>query len=202
MKNRFFPFLKPALLTVILAGSLVLGGCSSSGGSTGTGGSTAAGSGGSTGGGTGGSSGGGTGGGTGATLCDTATPNTDANCTSDGSRSGNLCTRNCCLTCGIDQAGAKVCECGGGVYTDCTCSPPVWIPPGLMGGPCMPQGSSSASAADTLRGKPCTRANAVCFTSDSTASSGRGCICKADDMTMHCGSTNNWFAMTTTPTPY
>jgi hypothetical protein len=48
---------------------------------------------------------------------------------------------------------------------------------------------------------PCTVMNAVCFTAESTASSGRGCICMADH-TLHCGSTNKWFLQIPGTTAY
>lgn len=114
---------------------------------------------------------------------------------------GRSCTLDCCVGCGIDQMGAKTCVCRapGGPYANCSCLQPSFIPPGLQGGPCMPQGYSLAIVPETapagsisLRGMPCKATNIVCFTTDSTASSERGCICEADGM-MHCGSVNHWF---------
>lgn len=227
MKNRPLMFLG---IAAIVAQGFLLYGCSSegssgtgTGGTTGSGGSTtpvttgSGGTGTSTGaGGTGVSTGTGTGtggtgvstgtGGTGSTSpgsCDgTANPDITLNCTSANAKSNMTCTKDCCIPCGIDSAGSKVCTCAGGVYSNCSCLPPATgYPPGLQGGPCMPQGSSSASAADTLKGKPCTVTNAVCFTSDSTPSSERGCICMADGI-LHCGSVNHWFVNNGVPTMY
>jgi hypothetical protein len=123
---------------------------------------------------------------------------------------GKPCTEDCCVSCGIDQSGAKRCSCPnpGGPYDNCSCLPPPFIPPGLLGGPCTPQGYSTPTVPVTapagsiaLRGLPCRAANLVCFTADSTASAERGCICLADGL-MHCGSVNHWFVNTGTPTAW
>jgi hypothetical protein len=114
---------------------------------------------------------------------------------------GKACHADCCVTCGIDQTGAKTCTCPnpGNPYDNCACLPPSFIPPGLLGGPCMPQGYSTVTVPATapagsisLRDMPCRMTNLVCFTADSTGSSERGCICEADGL-MHCGSVNHWF---------
>ena len=112
---------------------------------------------------------------------------------------GKACTVDCCVTCGIDQTGTKTCICRnpGGPYANCSCIQPPSIPAGLQGGPCVPAGYSTVDPPGTdptgisIRGKPCTTANTVCFTLDSTANSERGCICQGG--TMHCGSVNHWF---------
>jgi len=115
---------------------------------------------------------------------------------------GRPCTEDCCVTCGIDALGARTCTClePGLPYSNCTCAPPANIPPGLQGGPCSPQGYASTTPPPTappgtfsLRGMPCRALNLVCFTSESTSTSERGCICMADGL-MHCGSVNHWFA--------
>ena len=41
----------------------------------------------------------------------------------------------------------------------------------------------------------------LCFTADSTATSGRGCICLRDG-TMHCGQVNRWFVQVPGTTLY
>jgi hypothetical protein len=138
--------------------------------------------------------------------CIVGTPNPDINpggaCAADcqSVSCGKACTADCCVTCGIDQSGAKTCICRnpGGPYANCSCVQPSFIPTGLMGGPCVPQGYSTLTAPGTdpggliIRGMPCKALNLVCFTMDSTASSERGCICEADGV-MHCGSVNHWF---------
>jgi hypothetical protein len=127
------------------------------------------------------------------------------------------CTQDCCVTCGIDQLGVKLCTCTspGGPYTNCSCPAPAFIPappaPALTGGACSPNGSSLPTDQDatSLRGKPCKTENLVCFTTDSTGSSERGCICRptpvdggATILTLHCGSVNHWFQNDGTTTTY
>jgi hypothetical protein len=124
---------------------------------------------------------------------------------------GKACTEDCCVPCGIDAQGFKVCTCPNpcaGPYANCTCSPPAFIPAGLHGGPCSPQGYSTASVPSTapdgaisLRGLPCKETSLVCFTADSTPVSERGCICEADGL-MHCGSVNHWFVNDATATEW
>jgi hypothetical protein len=125
---------------------------------------------------------------------------------------GRACTEDCCLPCGIDFSGSKVCVCPvpGLPYTSCSCTPPATIPPGLLGGPCNPQGFSTSivplgapSTTPSLHGMPCkvTSPLTVCFTLDSTASAERGCICESDGV-MHCGSVNHWFANNGVPTSW
>jgi hypothetical protein len=123
---------------------------------------------------------------------------------------GRLCTEDCCVTCGIDQAGSKICVCPtpGSPYANCSCVPPTFIPAGLQGGPCSPQGYSTATVPATapegsisLRGMPCRQMNLVCFTIDSTATAERGCICESDSL-MHCGSVNHWFTNNGVPTEW
>lgn len=117
---------------------------------------------------------------------------------------GRACTEDCCVACGIDLSGAKTCVCPqpGFPYANCSCLPPVTVPPGLQGGPCNPQGVSTSTVPTnipattlSLRGMPCrvTAPLTVCFTLDSTATSERGCICESDGV-MHCGSVNHWFS--------
>ena len=117
---------------------------------------------------------------------------------------------DCCVTCGIDQMGAKTCTCPipGQPYNNCACVQPSFIPSGLHGGPCVPTGYSTATPPLTapansisIRGMPCNKLNLVCFTADSTASSERGCICESDN-TMHCGSVNHWFINDAVPTSW
>jgi len=123
---------------------------------------------------------------------------------------GRPCSVDCCVTCGIDQSGAKTCTCpvSGQPYNNCSCIAPADIPAGLHGGNCSPQGYSTATPPATaapdaisIRGMACktSPANIVCFTVDSNASSERGCICKADGI-MHCGSVNHWFTNDATTT--
>jgi hypothetical protein len=111
------------------------------------------------------------------------------------------CTEDCCVACGIDASGTKICSCpnAGLPYSNCVCAPPVGFPSGLQGGPCNPQGYASTAVpvtapagAISLRGRPCRAVNLVCFTAESTAASERGCICLADGL-MHCGSVSHWF---------
>lgn len=76
----------------------------------------------------------------------------------------------------------------------------------------MPQGyaatmvpANAPAGSISLKGMPCNILNAVCFTAESTATSGRGCICMADaggGMSMHCGSVNKWFTQSTGTTVY
>ncbi len=126
---------------------------------------------------------------------------------------GTACTQDCCVNCGIDQAGIKFCNCRtpGLPYANCNCAAPPDIPPGLMGGPCVPAGDSRplVQAATSLRGMPCKMKNLVCFTTDNMSSSERGCICKQDSdgdggttLTMHCGSVNKWFTNNAVPTEW
>jgi hypothetical protein len=113
---------------------------------------------------------------------------------------GIPCSESCCVACGIDLLGAKICTCQapGFPYTNCTCAPPPSLPPGLQGGPCSPQGYAGAvpavapAGSISLRGMPCRQLNLVCFTAESTPTSERGCICMADGV-MHCGAVNHWF---------
>jgi len=125
------------------------------------------------------------------------------------------CTQDCCATCGIDQWGSKLCTCPvpGAPFANCSCSPPPFIPAGLHGGPCMPTGDSrpASMAADSLRFVPCSTADLVCFTADSTGSSERGCICRDDGvgnggmgpgLFLHCGSVNHWFTNDGVPVVY
>jgi hypothetical protein len=131
-------------------------------------------------------------------------------CSLMASVSSNVpCTTDCCVPCGIDLSGVKTCTCTqpGLPYNNCNCVPPVKFPSGLSGGTCSPQGYSGAVPANaptgsiSLEGVPCTIINAVCFTGDSTATSGRGCICLRDG-TMHCGQVNRWFLQVPGTTPY
>lgn len=124
---------------------------------------------------------------------------------------GRTCSEDCCVTCGIDQTGSKFCACPNpcaGPYANCTCTPPAFIPAGLHGGPCSPQGYATLtvpltapSGSISLRGLPCRATNIVCFTADSTATAERGCICEADGI-MHCGSVNHWFSNDGTQTEW
>jgi hypothetical protein len=125
---------------------------------------------------------------------------------------GTACSQDCCVTCGIDATGIKFCNCKtpGLAYANCTCAPPATIPPGLLGGNCMPQGDSRAAppagAGMIIRGMPCKTANLVCFTSDSMSTSERGCICQdvgdGTGLILHCGSVNKWFANNGVPTSW
>jgi hypothetical protein len=122
---------------------------------------------------------------------------------------GLPCTTDCCVPCGIDLSGLKTCTCSqpGLPYNNCTCAPPASFPAGLTGGLCIPQGYSGAVPAAappgsiSLEGVPCTIINSVCFTAESTITSGRGCICLRDG-TMHCGPVNHWFTQIPGTTPY
>jgi hypothetical protein len=202
------------LAVALMAQGLIVLGCSSSTPSEGTGGTTGGSVGGAPGGGTGGGMGCGMAGpipdpgNPGSCICGSANPDSAPGgaCASDcqSVSCGKICNAPCCVPCGIDAAGAKVCTCtnpGVGPYTNCTCSPSADIPPNLHGGLCSPQGYSTATVPATapagsisLRGMPCkvTSPLTVCFTADSNPSSERGCICKADGM-MHCNSVNHWF---------
>ncbi len=117
------------------------------------------------------------------------------------------CSEDCCVACGIDELGSKICVCPtpGLPYANCTCLPPAGMPAGLQGGPCSPQGYASVTVPATapagsisLRGMPCRALDLVCFTAESTASSERGCICMADGL-MHCGSVSHWFVNSGVP---
>jgi len=122
------------------------------------------------------------------------------------------CTRDCCQTCGIDASGSSrcVCDVATGSYSSCTCTPPAGFPTGLSGGNCSPQGYASTvppatapAGSVSLKGAPCTKANTVCFTADSTPSSPRGCICiYPGDGVMHCGVVHNWFTFSGGETTY
>ena len=125
------------------------------------------------------------------------------------------CTRDCCAPCGIDLWSTKLCTCPlpGGPFSNCTCPAPEFIPPGLHGGTCFPPGSSASPAqvANSLRGVRCREANLVCFTTDSTPSSERGCICRDDGLGnggagnglfLHCSNVNHWFINDATTTSY
>jgi len=117
------------------------------------------------------------------------------------------CTLDCCVTCGIDQWGAKLCTCPnpGQPYTNCTCPVPLdKITATLHGGNCIPAGDSrpTTQVPNSLRGVACKATNLVCFTSDSNPSSERGCVCLDDGignygmgngLFLHCGSVNHWF---------
>ena len=118
------------------------------------------------------------------------------------------CTEDCCVTCGIDAIGARICLCPvpGLPYSNCTCAPPLGFPSGLQGGVCSPQGyaatvppATAPAGVISLKGAPCRAPNIVCFTAESTAASQRGCICMADGV-MHCGSVNHWFTDNGVPT--
>ena len=122
------------------------------------------------------------------------------------SSQGRACSQDCCVTCGIDQWATKICSCPvpGLPYANCTCVQPSFIPFGLHGGPCVPQGDSrpAVQVANSLRFVPCSTLNLVCFTADSTPSAERGCICRDDGignggmgpgLFLHCGSVNHWF---------
>jgi hypothetical protein len=212
MKNQ----LRTLGVVALVAQSLVFFACSSSspasggGGSTGTAGTT-----GTAGSGAGGSA---------VTICTMypgsctcAGPNPDSDpggaCASDcqSVSCGKNCTQDCCVTCGIDALGTKFCACPNAnfPYTNCTCGAPPGFPAGLSGGACSPQGyaatmvpANAPAGAISLKGLPCNVTNAVCFTSESTSASERGCICMADGM-MHCGSVNHWFTNTNgAPTVY
>ncbi len=131
-------------------------------------------------------------------------------CSTTPSNPPRTCTRNCCVTCGIDASGISECVCdvAAGSYSGCTCSPPRGFPTGLGGGSCSPQGYATTTVPATappgsvsLKGVPCTEINAVCFTAESTPSSPRGCICMSDH-TMHCGSVHDWFTFTGGDTTY
>jgi hypothetical protein len=78
----------------------------------------------------------------------------------------------------------------------------------VSGGSCNPQGyavttlpAGAPPGTMSLKGMPCTKVNAVCFTAESTSSSQRGCICLGDN-TMHCGSVNGWFTFSGGDTTY
>jgi hypothetical protein len=216
MDNRL---LKLFGIAALVAQSLVFVACSSS----------------SSGGGVGGASGGGAGGGgdmclpgsdpahPGSCTCGVDNPDYAGNgpCAPDcqsvscSQTMNRPCTVDCCVTCGIDQWGAKLCTCvnPGGPYANCTCPAPAFIPTGLHGGTCTPIGDSrpSTQVANSLRFKPCSTANLVCFTMDSNPSSERGCICRDDGignggmgpgLFLHCGSVNHWFINDGTTTTY
>jgi hypothetical protein len=102
--------------------------------------------------------------------------------------------------------GTSICLCdvAAGAYSSCTCTPPAGFPTGLSGGTCSPQGyATKVPPPDgiSLKGIPCTKTNAVCFTADSTPTSQRGCICMGDG-TMHCGSVHGWFTQIDGETTY
>jgi hypothetical protein len=119
---------------------------------------------------------------------------------------GRICTQDCCISCGIDATGSKICLCPDPSirsFSTCTCSPPPGFPWGLHGGSCSPQGFASVAippgAPDgsmSLKGQPC-KPTIVCFTADSLPTSERGCICQDDGdgtgAVMHCGAVNHWF---------
>ncbi len=204
-------------VAALLAQSLVFFACSSSSPATGTGGTTGSvgGTTGSVGGGGGASVGGGGAGGPCTTFpgsCTCAGPNPDTAdggaCTStcESSSCVTACTQDCCVPCGIDSAGNKTCTCmtPGLPFNNCTCLPPAGFPAGLTGGTCLPQGYAATTApagAISLKGMPCNILNAVCFTTESTPTSGRGCICMSDN-TLHCGSVNKWFTQVAGTTAY
>jgi hypothetical protein len=214
--------LKTLGIAALLAQSLVFFACSSSSPATGSGGST--GSGGDATAGASGTTGAGGGpvmmglcaqnlGTCPADDCTKVNPDTATGgaCT-DGCESSSCttpCSQACCVPCGIDAAGIKTCTCmtPGLAFNNCTCSPPTGFPTGLTGGTCMPQGyaatmvpATAPAGSISLKGVPCTVANAVCFTAESTASSGRGCICQGG--IMHCGSVNKWFTQIPGTTAY
>ena len=226
MNNQLKKVWMPLGVAALLAQSLVLSACSSANNNGGAGGSTnVTGGGGSMAGAQGGSSGtAGSSGGVGICAdnpgtcttgdCSKVNPDTlgSGACTSgcESSSCTTMCTQDCCVPCGIDAAGTKVCTCmtPGLPFNNCTCSPPPGFPTGLTGGTCMPQGYAATmvpmGAPDgsiSLKGMPCNILNAVCFTAESTMTSGRGCICMADN-TLHCGSVNKWFTQVTGTTAY
>jgi hypothetical protein len=121
----------------------------------------------------------------------------------------SACTSDCCESCGIDATGTNrcVCDVATGTYSSCTCTPPPGFPTGLSGGSCSPQGyaatippTGAPAGAMSLKGIPCTKNNAVCFTAESTVDSPRGCICLGG--VMHCGSVHDWFTFSGGDTPY
>src|SRR6185312_9890641 len=90
---------------------------------------------------------------------------------------GGACGGN---TCGIDSLSHESCACQNGKPTNCTCPlPSSWTALGgecgdaacaTEGGPCSPQGYSSAATATkggiVLDGQPCVMNGNVCFTGE------------------------------------
>jgi hypothetical protein len=142
-----------------------------------------------------------TGTGPGVPTCDGLAVNTDLSCNSTLAKKGAPCSVDCCIPCGINALGARLCTCTTDTYARCTCTPPPSWPTGLHGGACEPQGLSTSRTNTppgefSVRGQPCSQEWTVCLTSDGIASGGLGCIClKAADgtMTMNCGTVNSWF---------
>lgn len=141
--------------------------------------------------------------GVGVPTCDGTGLNTDPSCNSTLAKKNAPCTVDCCIPCGIDALGARLCTCAPATgYSQCICNAPTSWPVPLHGGACNPQGLSTSKTNTpvgtfSVRGQPCTTQWTVCFTSDGIAAANLGCICLADPvtgaLTMHCGTVNNWF---------
>jgi hypothetical protein len=145
-------------------------------------------------------------------TCDGTGTNMDPSCNSTCAKKGHECTQDCCIPCGINALGSRVCYCPTTTYSQCICAQPATWPTGLHGGACEPQGLSTSSSntppgAFSVRGQPCSTEWTVCFTSDGIATGGLGCICLKDpatgNLTMNCGTINGWFTYDTgVTTPY
>jgi hypothetical protein len=141
--------------------------------------------------------------GIGVPTCDGTGVNTDPSCNSTLAKKNAPCTVDCCIPCGIDALGARVCTCAPATgYSQCICNAPPGWPVPLHGGACNPQGLSTSKTNTpvgmfSVRGQACSTQWTVCFTSDGIAAANLGCICLADPatgaLTMHCGTVNNWF---------
>jgi hypothetical protein len=124
--------------------------------------------------------------------------NTDASCTSSTAKTGAACTVNCCIPCGLNSMGNRVCTCTGGSYASCSCGRPA----SYMGKnisnddpntapPCANDGTVAM-----MKGTACTTEWEQCITSDApSGTTYQGCACMMGNsgLQWYCGSTNKWF---------
>jgi hypothetical protein len=143
------------------------------------------------GGGVGGSAGSGGAGGT-TTSC-SGSP--DMNCTSTLAKTGQTCTVDCCLPCGYQGLGQKVCTCSAGVYTMCPCPRPA----AYLGAATAPYCPGDGMTAN-IKNMPCTTEWQQCIGTDPVSgATPEGCVCLRNALTNTlqwvCGTTNKWFAL-------
>jgi hypothetical protein len=188
-------------IALSLAAALAMSSCSSSGstGDPGAGGAGAAPVGGAGGGpttGQGGDTTTGAGGSAASNVC-APDPQPDMNCNTTYAKMGATCTKDCCVQCGFNGLGTKICTCDGGLYTMCPCPKPTTY----LGAATAPYCDTPDGTTPTLKNTECTVEWQECVGKDLVSgTTPQGCVCMQNPSTgtlqWYCGSTNKWFSLT------
>jgi hypothetical protein len=107
-----------------------------------------------------------------------------------------MCTVDCCVTCGFNGIGQKICTCSGGAFTACPCP----VPAAYKGAPTAPYCTTPDGMTAGLKNMPCTTEWEECIGKDPVSgTTPQGCVCMNNPTTnalqWYCGSTNKWFLL-------